>query len=155
MWLETKIFYETLKSMTLLKLLGLGEQALQKVLEREFAAKSRPAKTFLAKQIYNGLYVQGYKHYNQFTAVSKGDREFLEDSNISIGYGDLLQHLVSKDGTMKFLFGFGTKREIETVFIPQISRDTNNFGSLCVSSQIGCSLACKFCHTGTQKFMGN
>ena len=59
-------------------------------------------------------------------------------------------HQVSTDGTQKWLVGFADGHEAETVHIPESDR-----GTLCVSSQIGCTLTCSFCHTGTQKLVRN
>jgi 23S rRNA (adenine2503-C2)-methyltransferase len=137
------------------KLLGLSQLALKERLDEIFANNNIVPKGYLAKQVWNGLYHNGYSSFDKFSTISKCDYNILKSPDLEIGYGDILQNLLSKDGTRKLLLGYGPKRKIETVFIPKISRDTSNFGSLCVSSQIGCSLACKFCHTGTQKFMGN
>ncbi|KAI8997357.1 cfr family radical SAM enzyme [Pilobolus umbonatus] len=72
------------------------------------------------------------------------------NAKYEISYGDIKLDKIAADDTRKFLIGFNTKQEpraiVETVLIPELTRST-----LCVSSQIGCSLNCSFCHTGTQK----
>lgn len=67
-----------------------------------------------------------------------------------LNYGTLVSGQASSDGTRKYLLRLSQERVVETVLIPETDRAT-----LCVSSQVGCSLACTFCHTGTQAFMGN
>src|SRR5690606_2845254 len=92
----------------------------------------------------------------------KGATEFATMSNLSHSLRESLQQqfsirrpiitkdLVSVDGTRKWLLCFEDGQEIETVYIPEADR-----GTLCVSSQVGCTLTCKFCHTGTQKLVRN
>ncbi|KAI8097076.1 cfr family radical SAM enzyme [Halteromyces radiatus] len=87
------------------------------------------------------------------TNLSKLLRQELEEKYI-IHYGDVQLDRKAKDHTRKFLIGFNTKQDpgaiVETVIIPEKHRST-----LCISSQIGCSLKCSFCHTGTQKLVRN
>jgi 23S rRNA (adenine2503-C2)-methyltransferase len=131
------------------KLIGLSKTALKERIT-ELSLKS-----YIHQQIWTGIYQQGYTSFDQFSTLSKQTRSLLAEE-FDIGYGTQIENLKSVDGTMKFLLGYGEKREIETVFIPQVAKGSAaDVGTLCVSSQVGCSLACKFCHTGTQKFMGN
>jgi 23S rRNA (adenine2503-C2)-methyltransferase len=82
------------------------------------------------------------------SSLSKDLRQQL-DNHYHISYGDVTKDSVAHDGTRKFLVGFG-EHQVESVFIPETQR-----GTLCVSSQVGCSLSCTFCHTGTQGLSRN
>ncbi len=104
---------------------------------------------FRAKQIWGWIYVKGVTEFSQMGNVSKDIRAWLED-NYSIARPRTSQDLISKDGTRKWLIKMEDGREVETVFIPEEDR-----GALCVSSQVGCTLACTFCHTGTMKLVRN
>jgi len=106
-------------------------------------------KKFRAKQIWQWIYEKGVFEFDEMTNLSKDDREILKE-NFSINLPEISQDILSKDGTRKWLFKFSDCREIETVFIPEEKR-----GTLCISSQVGCTLACKFCHTGTQTWVRN
>jgi 23S rRNA (adenine2503-C2)-methyltransferase len=106
-------------------------------------------KAFRAKQIWNWIYVSGAKSFNEMTNISKETRELL-DKNFSLTRPQISKDLTSFDGTRKWLVKFSDGREVEVVFIPEETR-----GTLCISSQVGCTLACKFCHTGTQTWVRN
>ncbi|MDX2083525.1 MAG: 23S rRNA (adenine(2503)-C(2))-methyltransferase RlmN [Rickettsiales bacterium] len=110
-------------------------------------------KPFRAKQIWNWLYVRGAKSFSEMTNISKVTREALE-KNFIIELPKVSKDLIAFDGTRKFLVKFSDNREVETVFIPE--ETTSRWrGTLCISSQVGCTLACKFCHTGTQTWVRN
>ncbi len=102
-------------------------------------------------QVWHWVYYRGVKSFDEMLNVSKDMREKLED-NFTIGRPEIIEALVSKDGTRKWLMKFPDGNEVETVFIPDETRDR---GTLCVSSQVGCTLTCKFCHTGTQRLVRN
>ncbi len=102
-----------------------------------------------ASQIWHWLYFRGAKSFAEMTNVSKVMRAELE-ANFSIGRGDIKALQTSADGTRKWLLAFAPGQEVETVFIPEEDR-----GALCVSSQVGCTLNCSFCHTGTQAWVRN
>ena len=102
-----------------------------------------------ASQIWHWLYCRGAKSFAEMTNVSKVMRAELE-AHFSIGRGDIRALQTSADGTRKWLLGFAPGQEVETVFIPEEDR-----GALCVSSQVGCTLNCSFCHTGTQAWVRN
>jgi len=104
---------------------------------------------FRAKQIWGWIYVKGVTEFSQMQNVSKEIREWL-DTNYSIARPGTTQDLTSTDGTRKWLLKMQDGREVETVFIPETDR-----GALCVSSQVGCTLSCTFCHTGTMKLVRN
>jgi len=102
-------------------------------------------------QVWHWVYYQGVKSFDEMLNVSKDVRQKLSD-HFTIGRPEIIEALVSKDGTRKWLMKFPDGNEVETVFIPDETRDR---GTLCVSSQVGCTLTCKFCHTGTQRLVRN
>ncbi|WP_425348848.1 23S rRNA (adenine(2503)-C(2))-methyltransferase RlmN [Pararhizobium antarcticum] len=105
-------------------------------------------------QLWHWLYVRGVSDFDHMTNVSKDLRETLK-RHFTIGRPEIVEEQISNDGTRKWLMRFpprgaGRPVEIETVYIPEEGR-----GTLCVSSQVGCTLTCSFCHTGTQKLVRN
>lgn len=106
-------------------------------------------KPFRAKQIWNWIYARGVKSFAEMTNISAATREILEE-NFSLERPQISKDIISLDGTRKWLVKFSDGREVEVVFIPEETR-----GTLCISSQVGCTLACKFCHTGTQTWVRN
>jgi len=106
-------------------------------------------KNFRAKQIWNWLYVRGVKDFDEMSDISKNFREILKN-NFILTRPEISKEIISLDGTRKWLVKFADGREVEAVFIPEENR-----GTLCISSQVGCTLACKFCHTGTQTLVRN
>ncbi len=106
-------------------------------------------KRFRAKQIWEWIYIKGCKNFSQMTDLPSNLREKLS-TIVRIPRLENRMELMSRDGTIKWLLGLDDKNEIETVFIPEENRST-----ICVSSQVGCTLTCKFCHTGTQKLVRN
>jgi 23S rRNA (adenine2503-C2)-methyltransferase len=105
-------------------------------------------------QLWHWLYVRGVTDFDAMTNVAKDVRAELE-RNFTIGRPEIVSEQISEDGTRKWLFRFpprgaGRPVEIETVYIPEEGR-----GTLCVSSQVGCTLSCSFCHTGTQRLVRN
>ena len=102
-------------------------------------------------QVWHWLYYRGVKNFDEMINVSKDMREKLA-KHFTIGRPEIIEALVSKDGTRKWLMKFPDGNEVETVFIPDEAKDR---GTLCVSSQVGCTLTCKFCHTGTQRLVRN
>jgi len=106
-------------------------------------------KPFRAKQIWNWIYARGAQDFGAMTNLSKIVRTKLEENYILVR-PEISKDLTSFDGTRKWLVKFRDNQEVETVFIPETDR-----GTLCISSQIGCTLTCKFCHTGTQLLVRN
>src|SRR5262245_30075137 len=105
-------------------------------------------------QIWNWLYVRGATGFAQMTSVSKELRAALAEK-FTLARPEIVAEQVSVDGTRKWLLrlpGENTARphEVECVYIPETDR-----GTLCVSSQVGCTLNCSFCHTGTQRLVRN
>lgn len=106
-------------------------------------------KPFRAKQIWNWIYARGVKSFEEMTNISQEMRQKLSE-NFLLSRPEISKDLTSFDGTRKWLVKFEDGREVEVVYIPEETR-----GTLCISSQVGCTLACKFCHTGTQTWVRN
>ena len=104
---------------------------------------------FLAKQIWLWLYNKGETDFEKMSSISKELRSALPQF-YKIKRPTIQTHEKSIDGTQKWLFKLNDGNLIETVFIPE-----DNRGTLCVSSQVGCTLNCTFCYTGTQKLVRN
>ena len=100
-------------------------------------------------QIWQWLYQRGVTDYAEMTTLSKGIRADLAEA-FDIGRPEVVTRQVSEDGTRKYLLRIAGGHEVEAVYIPEEDR-----GTLCVSSQVGCTLTCPFCHTGTQKLVRN
>jgi 23S rRNA (adenine2503-C2)-methyltransferase len=105
-------------------------------------------------QLWHWMYVRGATSFDAMSNVAKDLRATLAGS-FTLGRPEIVAEQVSRDGTRKWLMRFpprgaGRPVEIETVYIPEEGR-----GTLCVSSQVGCTLTCSFCHTGTQKLVRN
>ena len=102
------------------------------------------------KQIFHWIYNYGVTDWAQMTNIAKDLRAKLEQS-FSLARPEIIERQISVDGTRKYLIRMSPGVEVESVFIPDVSKT----GALCVSSQVGCTLTCKFCHTGTQKLVRN
>jgi 23S rRNA (adenine2503-C2)-methyltransferase len=108
-----------------------------------------------AGQLWHWIYVRGAQHFSQMSNVSKEMRALLAGA-YSLSRPQVVTEQVSQDGTRKWLLRMEPTgpldrgAEIECVYIPESDR-----GTLCVSSQVGCTLTCTFCHTGTQKLVRN
>ncbi len=105
-------------------------------------------------QLWHWLYVRGATDFADMTNVSKGLRAELAEA-YSVSRPEIVTEQISEDGTRKWLLRFpprgaGRPVEVETVYIPEEGR-----GTLCLSSQVGCTLSCSFCHTGTQTLVRN
>ena len=105
-------------------------------------------------QLWHWLYIRGVSDFDAMTNVAKDMREMLK-THFTIARPEVVEEQISNDGTRKWLLRFpprgaGRPVEIETVYIPEEGR-----GTLCVSSQVGCTLTCTFCHTGTQRLVRN
>lgn len=104
---------------------------------------------FRAKQIWEWVYNKGVTDFSAMRTI-KGDTQRLLAEHLSIERAGVSRNAVSFDETRKWLLKFADNNEVETVFIPDAPR-----GTLCVSSQVGCTLSCTFCHTGTQRLVRN
>ena len=106
-------------------------------------------KNMRLNQVWGWLYNKGSKSIDEMTTLSLDLRRELEN-HFDLSRPEISEDQISKDGTRKWLLKFKDGSEVETVFIPD-----NDRGTLCVSSQVGCTLNCTFCHTGTQKLVRN
>jgi 23S rRNA (adenine2503-C2)-methyltransferase len=133
-------------------LIGLTRPQLAEAL-KEAGVPERQVK-MRVQQLWHWLYIRGVSDFDDMTNVSKDLRAMLKE-NFSIARPEIVEEQVSADGTRKWLLRFpprgaGKPVEVEAVYIPEEDR-----GTLCVSSQVGCTLTCTFCHTGTQKLVRN
>ena len=102
-----------------------------------------------AKQVYHWLYHRGVTEFDAMTDIAKTMRPWLE-TRFVIGRPEVVEAQHSTDGTRKWLLRTADGHDFEMVFIPDADR-----GTLCVSSQVGCTLNCTFCHTGTMRLVRN
>ena len=102
-----------------------------------------------AKQVFHWLYHRGVTDFAAMTDIAKPMRPWLEQ-RFAIGRPEVVTAQHSEDGTRKWLLATADGHEYEMVFIPDADR-----GTLCVSSQVGCTLNCRFCHTGTMRLVRN
>jgi 23S rRNA (adenine2503-C2)-methyltransferase len=100
-------------------------------------------------QVWQWIYQKGVRDFGQMTNLAKAYRSLLAE-NFVIEIPEIVAKQVSEDGTRKYLVRIAGGHEVETVYIPEEDR-----GTLCISSQVGCTLTCSFCHTGTQKLVRN
>ena len=130
-----------------INLVGLTRDAMRDVL----IANGTPEKQAKMRvgQIWQWIYQWGVRDFDSMTNLAKGYRaELAEKFVIEVPEGVTRQE--SEDGTRKYLVRIAGGHEVEVVYIPEEGR-----GTLCVSSQVGCTLTCSFCHTGTQKLVRN
>jgi 23S rRNA (adenine2503-C2)-methyltransferase len=106
-------------------------------------------KRFRATQLFRWIHQRGARDFDQMSDLAKSLREKLKTSARIEGLSVLTQH-ESADGTIKWLFDVGNGDAVEAVFIPEDDR-----GTLCISSQAGCAVGCRFCSTGHQGFSRN
>jgi 23S rRNA (adenine2503-C2)-methyltransferase len=128
-------------------LIGLGRATLAARLER-LGVPERQSRMRVG-QLWNWLYVQGATDFQRMTNIAKEFRAEL-DRSFSLARPEIVTEQVSLDGTRKWLLRLYDGKEVETVYIPEEDR-----GTLCISSQVGCTLTCSFCHTGTQRLVRN
>jgi 23S rRNA (adenine2503-C2)-methyltransferase len=121
-------------------LIGLPKEELKALLDLP---------TFRINQLWSWIYEKGVCAFQDMSDLSISLREGLAE-RFSLALPEITTDQLSIDGTQKWLLRFADKKEAETVFIPETYR-----GTLCVSSQVGCTLTCAFCHTGTQKWVRN
>ncbi|MES2256151.1 MAG: 23S rRNA (adenine(2503)-C(2))-methyltransferase RlmN [Pseudomonadota bacterium] len=134
-------------SATCSSLIGLGPDALAVTL----AGAGVPEKSsrMRARQLWNWIYVHGARDFASMSNLAKGFRTEMAE-HFTLARPEVVTEQISNDGTRKWLLRTGPGIEFETVYIPEKDR-----GTLCVSSQVGCTLNCRFCHTGTQKLVRN
>ncbi|CAN7601256.1 23S rRNA (adenine(2503)-C(2))-methyltransferase RlmN [Phenylobacterium sp. LjRoot164] len=128
---------------------GLTRKALaQALIDAEVV---RPDKAKMrASQLWRWIHHYGATDFAAMTDVAKDTRAALEQA-FTLARPEVVERQVSKDGTRKWLIRMAPGIEVETVYIPDVGRS----GALCVSSQVGCTLNCTFCHTGTQALVRN
>jgi 23S rRNA (adenine2503-C2)-methyltransferase len=126
-------------------LIGLSRQALV----AEMAAIGE--KPFRAKQLWHWLYNRGETDFARMTSISKPMQAALAERYV-VGRPAVERDLISTDTTRKWLLKFPDGNEAETVYIPD---EGEARGAVCISSQVGCTLTCRFCHTGTQLLVRN
>ena len=130
-----------------LNLVGLSKDAIRAALA-EAGMDARQAK-LRAKQIWHWIYNRGVTEFAAMTDIAKVQHPWLAERFV-VGRPQVIEAQVSSDGTRKWLLRSDDGQDYEMVFIPDADR-----GTLCVSSQVGCTLNCRFCHTGTMKLVRN
>ncbi|MEM9839862.1 MAG: 23S rRNA (adenine(2503)-C(2))-methyltransferase RlmN [Pseudomonadota bacterium] len=130
-------------------LIGLSRKEIAAQLQADLGLAEKEAR-MRARQIWGWIYNLGVSDFAQMTNIAKAMREKLDDW-YRIPRAEIVERKVSVDGTRKYLLRFAPGIEAEAVFIPGVGRS----GALCVSSQVGCTLNCTFCHTGTQRLVRN
>jgi 23S rRNA (adenine2503-C2)-methyltransferase len=133
-------------------LVGLSRDQLMELLGGVGVAPQQ--RRMRAQQLWHWLYVRGAQGFDEMSNVSKEMRAEL-DRHFTLARPEIVAEQVSSDGTRKWLLRLpgesaGRPHEVECVYIPETDR-----GTLCVSSQVGCTLNCAFCHTGTQRLVRN
>ncbi|MEC7629394.1 MAG: 23S rRNA (adenine(2503)-C(2))-methyltransferase RlmN [Pseudomonadota bacterium] len=128
-------------------LVGLNRTALKQVLADIGVAEKE--QNMRVRQIWSWLYVHGVQDIDKMTTLSGALRNQLAERH-TLERLSVSEKQVSEDGTRKYLFKLHDGHEIETVYIPEADR-----GTLCISSQVGCTLNCTFCHTGTMRLVRN
>ncbi|AXX96488.1 23S rRNA (adenine(2503)-C(2))-methyltransferase RlmN [Profundibacter amoris] len=128
-------------------LVGLTREALRDALIE--AGISEKQGKMRAGQIWQWIYQKGVRDFAQMTNLSKDIRAMLAEKFV-VAVPEVVTKQVSSDGTRKYLVRIAGGHEVEIVYIPEEGR-----GTLCISSQVGCTLTCSFCHTGTQRLVRN
>lgn len=128
-------------------LVGMDREALQDCF-RDLGVPEK-ALRMRASQVWNWIYTRGASNIDDLTTLSKDLRAGLSE-RFTLARPEIIEQQISEDGTRKWLIRFGPGVEAETVFIPDDRR-----GTLCISAQVGCTLNCSFCHTGTQNLVRN
>ena len=130
-----------------IELIGKSKDAIRAALE-EAGLEPKQAK-LRAKQIWHWIYNRGASNFASMTDVAKAQQPWLAE-RFAITRPEVVEAQVSSDGTRKWLLRTYDGHDFEMVFIPDADR-----GTLCVSSQVGCTLNCRFCHTGTMRLVRN
>ena len=133
----------------LVNLTGLTREGLREALIAADICPPEKAR-MRAAQVWRWIHHYGVTDFALMSDVAKETRAKLAEA-FTLARPEIVERQVSRDGTRKWLIRTAPGIEIETVFIPDVGRA----GALCVSSQVGCTLNCTFCHTGTQKLVRN
>ena len=134
---------------TPVNLSGLTREALRQALIDAGVCPPEKAR-MRASQVWRWIHHYGVTDFAQMSDIAKDTRAALAGA-FTLARPEIVERQVSRDGTRKWLIRTAPGIEIETVYIPDVGRA----GALCVSSQVGCTLNCTFCHTGTQKLVRN
>ena len=127
----------------------IGLSALQiRDLMHEAGLDEKQAK-LRSKQLFHWIYHRGVTDFHQMTDLGKTLRPWLAERFV-VGRPEIVEAHLSEDGTRKWLLRSADAQDYEMVFIPDEDR-----GTLCISSQVGCTLNCRFCHTGTMRLVRN
>ncbi|MBX6374424.1 MAG: 23S rRNA (adenine(2503)-C(2))-methyltransferase RlmN [Acetobacteraceae bacterium] len=126
-------------------LVGLSREEL----EAEMVAIGE--KPFRARQLWHWIYHQGETDFAKMTTIAKPLQARLAERFV-VGRPEVAAEQTSTDATRKWLFRFRDGQQVETVYIPDPEEER---GAVCISTQVGCTLSCRFCHTGTQKLVRN
>ena len=129
------------------ELVGLSRAELEAVLVEAGMEK------FRARQVFHWIYFQGVTDFARMSSIAKPAQARLAE-RLVIGRPEIARDEHSEDGTRKWLLRFRDAQEAETVYIPGTHVEDAR-GAVCISSQVGCTLTCRFCHTGTQKLVRN
>jgi len=130
---------------------GLSRKALQAALLESGAVQPDKAK-MRAGQVWRWIHYHGVTDFSAMSNIAKEDRAALAE-RLVIARPEIAERQVAEDGVIKWLIRFAPGVEAETVFIPDVAQSGS--GALCVSSQVGCTLNCTFCHTGLQPLVRN
>ena len=125
------------------ELLGLSKEEIAEQISK------LGEKPFRAKQLWQWLYYQGVSDFEKMTSFSKDLRAKLAE-NFTITRPKIVTEQISIDKTHKWLLEFADGQRVEMVYIPEEDR-----GAVCISTQVGCAMGCRFCHTGSQKLTRN
>ncbi|HEY7300743.1 MAG TPA: 23S rRNA (adenine(2503)-C(2))-methyltransferase RlmN [Xanthobacteraceae bacterium] len=132
-------------------LVGLSRAALAEALGQ--IGVPAPQHKMRVQQLWHWMYMRGVQAFSEMTSVSKELRATF-DTAFTLARPEMVAEQISADGTRKWLLQLpgeaGRPHEVECVYIPETDR-----GTLCLSSQVGCTLNCSFCHTGTQRLVRN
>jgi len=128
-------------------LVGLTRDQMRGALEN--AGLDAKGAKLRAKQIWHWIYHRGVTEFALMTDIAKAQQPWMAERFV-VGRPEIVEAQVSTDGTRKWLLRTADAQDFEMVFIPDADR-----GTLCVSSQVGCTLNCRFCHTGTMRLVRN
>ena len=144
---DVKTISRVSKLMQKPNLIGLSREELREVFEKVGVPEKQI--NMRVKQLWNWIYFRGKRNFHEMTNLAKSLQNSL-DENYQIDIPKIVKKDVSADGTRKYLVRILGLHEVEVVYIPEPGR-----GTLCISSQVGCTLSCSFCHTGTQRLVRN
>ena len=144
---DVKTISRVSKLMQKPNLIGLTREELREVFKKVGVPERQI--NMRVKQLWNWIYFRGKRNFHEMTNLAKSLQNSL-DENYQIDIPKIVKKDVSADGTRKYLVRILGLHEVEVVYIPEPGR-----GTLCISSQVGCTLSCSFCHTGTQRLVRN